>query len=67
MWVYVRFRQSLAYDARHIIHNILNPRFLSVMAFYDLASGICQAPGIYCLTRHPTRSGPSFPDLNGIL
>ena len=29
--------------ARHVIKRILNPRFLSYMAAYDVESNICQA------------------------
>ena len=35
--------QGLMYSARHVIKRILNPRFLSQMTFYDVASTIHQS------------------------
>jgi hypothetical protein len=34
---------NLADIARHVIRHVLSPRVLSEMAFYDVASSICQA------------------------
>ena len=36
---------GLAHIARRVIQRTLNPRSLSSMAPYDVASDICQAPG----------------------
>ena len=47
--------------ARLVIRRILNPRLLSPVAAYDVASNVL------CLPRYPTHFEPSFLEFSGIL
>jgi hypothetical protein len=55
---------GLAAVALHVVHYILNTRYLREMASYDVTSNTCQA---LCPPRHPTDSEDSTLDLNGFI